>query len=210
MPHHRSLALLFPALLLAVGCSGGTLVPSGGAPTPEPEPATAPASAPTDAPAVAPAPAPVSTATPDTTTSQPGVSAYVPYGGGTAVQIRRIGQYSQSGITAPERLVIGDDSSYARFWSTLAVGGERPPVDFTRDVVVAVAGGQRSTGGYSIAVDRVARSGAGVSVDVVQTTPGAGCIMSQALTQPVDVVVVAAADAKTWSFSERSAEQGCR
>jgi hypothetical protein len=209
MPHHRSLALLFPALLLAVGCSGGTLVPSGGAPTPEPEPASAPASAPSDAPAVAPAPAPVSTAVPDTA-NQPGVSAYVPYGGGTAVQIRRIGQYSQSGITAPERLVIGDDSSYARFWSTLAVGGERPPVDFTRDVVVAVAGGQRSTGGYSIAVDRVTRSGAGVSVDVVQTTPGAGCIMSQALTQPVDVVVVAAADAKTWSFSERSAEQGCR
>jgi hypothetical protein len=206
MPHHRSLALLFPALLLAVGCSGGTLVPSGGAPTPEPEPASAPAGAP----AVAPAPVPVSTAAPDTTTSQPGVSAYVPYGGGTAVQIRRIGQYSQSGITAPERLVIGDDSSYARFWSTLAVGGERPPVDFTHDVVVAVAGGQRSTGGYSIAVDRVARSGAGVSVDVVQTTPGAGCIMSQALTQPVDVVVVAGADAKTWSFSERSAEQGCR
>ena len=209
MPHHRSLALLFPGLLLAVGCSGGTLVPSGGAPTPEPEPASAPASAPSDAPAVAPAPAPVSTAVPDSA-SQPGVSAYVPYGGGTAVQIRRIGQYSQSGITAPERLVIGDDSSYARFWSTLAVGGERPPVDFTRDVVVAVAGGQRSTGGYSIAVDRVTRSGAGVSVDVVQTTPGAGCIMSQALTQPVDVVVVAAADAKTWSFSERSAEQGCR
>jgi hypothetical protein len=206
MPLHRSIALLFPALFLAAGCSGGTLVPSGGAPTPEPEPASAPAGAP----AVAPAPVPVSTAAPDTTTSQPGVSAYVPYGGGTAVQIRRIGQYSQSGITAPERLVIGDDSSYARFWSTLAVGGERPPVDFTRDVVVAVGGGQRSTGGYSIAVDRVARSGAGVSVDVVQTTPGAGCIMSQALTQPVDVVVVAGADAKTWSFSERSAEQGCR
>jgi hypothetical protein len=206
MPLHRSIALLFPALFLAAGCSGGTLVPSGGAPTPEPEPTSAPAGAP----AVAPAPVPVSTAAPDTTTSQPGVSAYVPYGGGTAVQIRRIGQYSQSGITAPERLVIGDDSSYARFWSTLAVGGERPPVDFTRDVVVAVGGGQRSTGGYSIAVDRVARSGAGVSVDVVQTTPGAGCIMSQALTQPVDVVVVAAADAKTWSFSERSAEQGCR
>jgi hypothetical protein len=210
MPHSRSLALLFPALLLAAGCSGGTLVPSGGAPTPEPEPASAPASAPTEAPAVAPAPAPVSTAAPDTTASQPGVSAYVPYGGGTTVQIRRIGQYSQSGITAPERLVIGDDSSYAGFWSTLAVGGQRPPVDFTRDVVVAVAGGQRSTGGYSIAVDRVTRSGAGVSVDVVQTTPGAGCIMSQALTQPVDVVVVAAAVAKTWSFSERSAEQGCR
>jgi hypothetical protein len=206
MPLHRSIALLFPALFLAAGCSGGTLVPSGGAPTPEPEPASAPAGAP----AVAPAPVPVSTAAPDTTTSQPGVSAYVPYGGGTAVQIRRIGQYSQSGITAPERLVIGDDSSYARFWSTLAVGGERPPVDFTRDVVVAVAGGQRSTGGYSIAVDQVTRSGAGVSVDVVQTTPGAGCIMSQALTQPVDVVVVAGADARTWSFGERSAEQGCR
>ena len=139
----------------------------------------------------------------------PPAAGYAPYGGTTAVQIRRIGQYSQSGLTASERLVIRDDTSYGQFWSRLGVGGERPAVNFTRDAVIAVAGGQRNTGGYSIAVDRVSRSGGAVAVEVVETTPGQGCMMTQVLTQPVDVVVVAAADAATWSFRERRVEQPC-
>jgi hypothetical protein len=220
MIHRRSSVLLFPAVLLAAaaGCGSGTLVPSsggsGGTPAPEPAPAESPAPpaaepAPAGAPAPAPTPVTSTAPAPDTTGAPPTATAYVPYGGGTGVQIRRIGQYSQSGITTPERLVIADDSTYARFWSELAVGADRPAVDFTRDVVVAVAGGQRSTGGYSIAVDRALRSGSAVTVEVVQTTPAAGCVMTQALTQPADVVVLAAADARSWSFRERSVEQGC-
>jgi hypothetical protein len=214
----RPLALLLPTLLLtAAGCGSGRLVPSQGEPTPSssPEPAASPAPAPSPAVAQAPAapaaPAPGAGATPDSGASRPGVTGYAPYGGGgTPIQIRRIGQYSQSGITVPQRLVIRDDASYARFWSSLGIGGERPLVDFTRDVVLAVAGGQRSTGGYSIAVERVVRTATGAAIEVVETTPGPGCIMTQALTQPVDVVVVAAADAESWEFGERRVEQGCR
>ena len=197
----RPLALLLPTLLLAAGCGTGRLAPSQGEPSPaaSPEPSAAPA----------PAPGPISLAAPDTTAPPPAAAGYAPYGGTASVQIRRIGQYSQSGITASERRVIRDDASYAQFWASLGAGGERPAVDFTRDVVLAVAGGQRNTGGYSIAVDRVNRSGSGVAVEVVETTPGRGCLMTQALTQPVDVVVVAAADARTWSFRERRVEQAC-
>ena len=221
----RPLALLLPALLLAAGCGTGRLTPAGGGPTPSsspepsaapepttsPEPSAAPAPAPSPAVAPAPAPGPVSSATPDSQSGGPGVSGYAPYGGsaGTPIQIRRIGQYSQSSITEPQRLVIRDDASYERFWSSLGFGGERPVVDFSRDVVIAVAGGQRSTGGYSIAVDRVVRSGSSATVEVVETTPGKDCMMTQAMTQPVDVVVVAAADARTWGFGERRVEQGC-
>jgi len=207
MTHYRSLALLFPALLLAAGCGTGRLAPSEGGPTASPAPEPAPAVEP--APTITPEPGPVSAGTADTTASAPAGAGYAPYGGTASVQIRRIGQYSQSGITASERRVIRDETSYAQFWSSLGAGGQRPPVDFTRDVVVAVAGGQRNTGGYSIAVDRVDRSGSGVAVEVVETTPGRGCLMTQALTQPVDVVVVAAAEARTWSFRERRVEQPC-
>ena len=208
----RPLALLLPTLLLAA-CGSGRLVPAEGEPTPaeSPEPTASPEPTPSPEPSAAPAPAPAprSAAAPDSAAGQPGVTAYAPYGSGTAIQVRRIGQYSQSGLTASERIVIRDDTSYASFWSSLGVGGERPVVDFSRDVVIAVAGGQRSTGGYSIAVDRVDRSGTGVAIDVVETTPGKGCMMTQALTQPVDVVVVAAADARTWGFRERRVEQAC-
>jgi hypothetical protein len=123
--------------------------------------------------------------------------------------MRRIGQWSTSGITTPARQVIRDDGAYARFWAALGVG-ERPSVDFSRDVVIAVAAGQRTTGGHAIAVTRVTRAGAGLAVDVVETVPGAGCMATQQLTQPVDVVVVAAADAKTWSFSDQTRAQDCK
>jgi hypothetical protein len=77
-------------------------------------------------------------------------------------------------------------------------------------VVIAVAAGQRSSGGHGIAVERVVRAGAGLAVDVVETVPGPGCVNTQQLTQPVDVVVVAAADARTWSFSDQTRTQDCR
>jgi hypothetical protein len=46
-------------------------------------------------------------------------------------------------------------------------------------------------------------------VEVLETMPPQGCVTTQALTQPVDVVVVAAADAKTWSFSDRRVAGSC-
>ena len=105
--------------------------------------------------------------------------------------------------------MIRDDSSYARFWASLGAG-QRPAVDFSRDIVIAAATGQRATGGHAIAVERVTRTGDGLAVEVVETTPGPGCVATQALTQPVDVVVVAAADARTWSFSDQTRAQACQ
>jgi hypothetical protein len=107
------------------------------------------------------------------------------------------------------RKVIRDDSTYAQFWQALGAG-QRPAVDFTRDVVIAVAAGQRPTGGHAIAVERVARAGKSMTVDVVETVPGPGCWTTQQITQPVDVVVIAAADTPTWSFSDRTKSQECK
>ena len=53
--------------------------------------------------------------------------------------------------------MIRDDSSYARLWASLGAG-ERPAVDFSRDIVIAAASGQRATGGNAIAVERVTRT----------------------------------------------------
>jgi len=127
-----------------------------------------------------------------------------------ALAIRRIGQWSTSNVTAPARLIIRDDSAYAQFWASLGPGaGARPAVDFTRDIVIAVAAGQQSTGGHTIAVQQVTRVGDGLAVQVLETTPAPGCSVSQALTQPVDIVVVDGASARTWSFSEAKQSRPC-
>jgi hypothetical protein len=205
-------------LSAAAGCGSGRLVPSESPepsyapsdPTPVSEPA--PAAQPTPQ-VAAPAPAPAPAAQAPAPTGDPSAAGYAPSGyapyGGQLIQIRRIGQYSTSGITPPARLVIRDDSSYASVWTSLGAGA-RPAVDFSRDIVIVAAAGQRATGGNAIAVERVSRTGDGLAVEVVETNPGPGCMTTQALTQPVDVIVVAAADARTWSFSDQTRSQPCQ
>jgi hypothetical protein len=88
--------------------------------------------------------------------------------------------------------------------------GDRPAVDFSRDVVVAVSAGQRPTGGHEIAIERVINNGGELTVEVVETTPGPNCMTTASLTQPVDVVVVPGVAPRSWSFVERKEVRGCR
>jgi hypothetical protein len=134
---------------------------------------------------------------------------YAAYGEGEGLELRRVGQWTRTGIGESRRLVIRDANTWAEFWSELGVG-DRPDVDFSKNVVVAVAAGQRPTGGYEIAVDRVRQANGELTVEVVETAPGPNCTTTASLTQPVDVVVVAGLGSKNWSFVDRKEVRGCR
>lgn len=127
---------------------------------------------------------------------------------GTDVEIRRIGRWVSSNIRGARRLVIRDPATWARFWSELGAG-VRPEVDFRSDLVIAVASGERATGGHDIEVRQVTRAGSQLRIDVLETTPSSGCVTTQALTQPVDVVMVPAAGVTGWSFIDRQAVGPC-
>jgi hypothetical protein len=149
-----------------------------------------------------------------TTTSPPAatpapVQGYADYGNHGALDIRRIGQWTRTGIGESRRLLIRDANTWAAFWSELGEG-DRPAVDFTRDIVVAAATGQRPTGGYEIAINGVSQQGGELTVEVLETTPGPNCMTSAGLTQPVDVVVVPAVKVRSWSFIEKKDVRGCR
>jgi hypothetical protein len=134
---------------------------------------------------------------------------YAEYGAGNDLDLRRIGQWTRTGIGEARRLIIRDANAWAQFWSELGVG-ERPAIDFTRDLVIAVAAGQRPTGGYEIAVQRVFQRDGELVAEVLETTPGPNCMTTASLTQPVDVVVVQSLNPRTWSFVERKDVRGCR
>jgi hypothetical protein len=206
----RSVALI-PVLILAA-CGGTTMRVAQDDPAENSGPvalAPAPDSAPESTaavPAVAPAPAPVPETVPDSVTAQ----GYAPYGNAAGdLELRRIGQWTNTGISESRRLVIRDANTWARFWAELGVG-ERPAIDFSRNLVVAVAAGQRSSGGYEIAVRRVAQANGDLTIEVEETTPGPNCMTTSALTQPVDVVVLPAVAARSWSFIEHQEVRGCR
>lgn len=187
------------------GCGAGrTIRVSEGGASPAGEPvALAPTPSQEPSPAVAPGSDTALAA------AAPSEQGYAPYGNNRTLDLRRIGQWTRTGIGESRRLVIRDANGWAQFWSELGVG-DRPSVDFNRDVVVAVAAGQRPTGGYEIVIDRVTEANGQLTVEVVERTPGPNCITTASTTQPVDVVVVPAADAKSPSFLERKEIRGCR
>lgn len=206
----RRFALLIPFAAL-VACGGGTTMrvapddASGGdavslAPTPDTGTNVPSGDTVTNAPP---------RETDSTSVGATGEKGYAAYGNGGALELRRLGQWTRTGVGEARRLIIRDANAWADFWSELGVG-DRPAVDFTRDMVVAVAAGQRPTGGYEIAVDRVRQVNGELTVEVVETTPGPNCITAASLTQPVDVVVVPALTARSWSFVERKEVRGCR
>ena len=212
----RLFALLIPAAL--AGCAAGTTVraaegedgtqngPVSLAPAPSDETQPAPT---TTEPAPQAQPQSQPQAQPETSAAP--AQGYAPYGAAAATRtldLRRIGQWTRTGIGEARRLIIRDANAWDQFWSELGVG-DRPAVDFTRDVVVAVAAGQRPTGGYEIAVDRITQANGELTVEVVERTPSPNCVTAASLTQPVDVVVVPAADARSWSFLERKEIRGC-
>jgi len=205
----RRYGILLPLAAL-VACAGGRTIrvaPDAGSsdapvalsPTPEPGPNELPGDTVTN---------PPSPGSDSLSTESTGERGYAAYDSGGGLELRRIGQWTRTGVGESRRLIIRDANAWAAFWSELGVG-DRPAVDFTRDVVVAVAAGQRPTGGYEIAVDRVRQANGELTVEVVETTPGPNCMTTTSLTQPVDVIVVPAPTARSWSFVERKEVRGC-
>ena len=189
---------LFPlTLALLLACGSGSIRPSDDPDNVAPAPSPAPS-----APVVDPDPAPPPAPAPEAPTTAPDTPA------DSSVEIRRIGRWVGSSIRGSRRLVIRDQGTWSQFWSELGAG-VRPEVDFSQDLVIAVASGERTSGGHDIQVQSVTRAGGELRIEVLETSPGAGCITTTALTQPVDVVVVPGTGVTGWSFIDRSLARDC-
>jgi hypothetical protein len=98
---------------------------------------------------------------------------------------------SSSGLDKPARIVVRDDATWRTLWSQINLGGAPvplPAIDFSREMIVVVALGSRSTGGYSILLeDASAGANDGTAITVRSMSPGPGCGVTLAFTQPVDI-----------------------
>ncbi|HEX8391637.1 MAG TPA: protease complex subunit PrcB family protein [Longimicrobium sp.] len=113
---------------------------------------------------------------------------------GTPVALAELGGYSrfQSGIGETSRMVVAGDSAWNSVTGRIyGQGAARPSIDFTTETVIVAAMGSRPTGGYGITVERAVRTEGEIVVEVVETSPGRGCMTTQALTAPVHAVRIA-------------------
>jgi hypothetical protein len=104
------------------------------------------------------------------------------------------GRAYHSGLRDPLRVVVRDAAGLETLWK-LAYGDEStgsplPEVDFETHLVLAVALGERPTGGYAIRVGEVVPVADGLEARIEVTAPGRACAVSLAFTQPVDFVAL--------------------
>ncbi len=123
----------------------------------------------------------------------PGEASQVPSGAAplaflpfpdTTLQLLR----TNTGVATRARYVVRDQGTWTNLWarvvSNLDPRPAPPVIDFSRDMVVAAAMGTKSTGGYSIAIDSAFAAGDSIYVVVREVSPGPGCSITFALTEP--------------------------
>lgn len=89
-------------------------------------------------------------------------------------------------------IVVGTNDRWRATLARLIDGASVP----AGRVAVAIFQGEQSSGGYSIHVERIERSGDQLVVHAKFSEPAPGSMNTMALTSPVHVVSIAAADAK--------------
>src|SRR5262245_35790098 len=102
-----------------------------------------------------------------------------------------------SGVGQPTQVVVRTENDWAALWSRhmgTQIAPSPPPVDFSRDMVVALFMGERPTGGYAIEVTRIERTDSGLSVHYQTTRPDPAAMQPQALTQPLHLVALPRTD----------------
>lgn len=188
---------LLPLLTLAslAACGTGVLRPAGEGGAAGSPPVASPE--PTESPPRGPAPTPA---------GEP--EGYREYATPISLPLRRIGRWTGSGIHEARREVIRDAGSLARFWSQVGAGTP-PRIDFQRELVIAVASGQKPSGGHAIGVTQVTRTGGDLRIEVTESAPGPDCVTTSVLTQPVEAVVVPADGVTGWGFVEKRVAGGC-
>lgn len=117
-----------------------------------------------------------------------------------------------SGIGASKRMLIRTGEEWRGFWREL-YGDEEPipaapVIDFETSMVVVAALGTRPTEGYWVEVESVLASEDGIQVEIVESTPGEGCVVNEALTTPVTAVAVERREGQV-TFIEREEVRAC-
>ncbi len=94
------------------------------------------------------------------------------------------------------------ESEYRRLWSEKIGDAAAPPADFTKGVAVFLLSGSRPTGGWSVVPESVEVTGDKAVIRAKIEGPGAGAIVTQALTSPYAVVFVNAREVTTVEWPE--------
>lgn len=124
--------------------------------------------------------------------AEPSQSRYATFGSEspTPFMVLAHGTVAPEGIGEVNYRITNQDD-FAQLWSmTYGDNATPPPVDFSRDEVLAVFDGSHATGGYDVAVSSIA-DGDTRTVTVEHDAPASDCMVSESESAPFEIVSVA-------------------
>ena len=100
--------------------------------------------------------------------------------------------YTSGDITSRKNYRIHTPAELQELWRMVygVDAPSAPPVDFTEDEVIAVFDGTHSSGGFGISIVEVRDSGLTRVVRIRHSEPGEGCITTQAIASPFEIVIL--------------------
>jgi len=108
--------------------------------------------------------------------------------------VRQLDRGDQTFIEEPRQAVARSDAEWRALWQRHAPDRDRPAVDFSQEMVVALFMGTRNTGGYSIQVVSAGEEGGAFVVRYRERSPGRDSITAQVITMPYQIVAVPRSD----------------
>jgi hypothetical protein len=107
------------------------------------------------------------------------------------VPIRSIDKGLESQMDNARQATARSAAEWATLWNRHAGERARPPVDFSKEMVVAVFLGSRPTAGFSMEIVSAREEGFTLIVQYRETRPPqAGSVVAQILTSPYHIVAV--------------------
>jgi hypothetical protein len=109
----------------------------------------------------------------------------------SSVPMRSIEKSSQSFIDTARQVTVRTPAEWSALWKQHAPNRPLPDVDFSREMVVGVFLGSRSSAGYSVEIVGVDKEpGDGLVVRYKETAPGRSSVTAQIITTPYHLVAV--------------------
>jgi hypothetical protein len=108
----------------------------------------------------------------------------------TPPTVRSIERGQTSWVDSPRQAVARTSEEWTALWRSHAPDRPLAPVDFSKDMVVAIFLGSRPSAGYSVEITGVKEANGAVVVQYHETRPRADVVTAQVITDPYHIVVI--------------------
>lgn len=103
---------------------------------------------------------------------------------------RTVDKGEQSNIDEARQVVVRTEADWTKLWQQHSPDRKRPTVDFSKDMVVGVFMGSRSSAGYNLSIVSTFVKDGAVLVRYQESTPRPGTMSAQILTFPYHLVAI--------------------